>query len=137
MARQKIKMPTQRDLDVMTILWNSEVSMKALDIAEASPDLNINTVQAVLRKLLKNGFIEVGDIVYSGTVLSRAYRPKISQNDFTTLMIAKECERLGEQVSKVSLIANLLKLEPDKERRKKDIIEVKEMIEQCQKNGEL
>lgn len=137
MTKQKFQMSTKRDLDVMTILWNSEVPMKASDIVEVSSDLNINTVQAVLRKLLKNGFVEVADIVYSGTVLSRVYQPKISQDDFAMLMVEKECERLGSKFSKGLLIVNLLKMESDKEKRKKDILAVKEMLDRCQKNEEL
>ena len=48
----------------------------------ARPDLTINTVQAVLRKLLKYQLVEVADIVYSGTVLSRSYRPTITSEEF-------------------------------------------------------
>ena len=56
--------------------------MIASEIADCRPDLTINTVQAVLRKLLKYQLVEVADIVYSGTVLSRSYRPAITSEEF-------------------------------------------------------
>ncbi len=44
--------------------------------------MNINTVQSCLKVLLKENLIEVADIVYSGTVLSRSYRPLISRDEY-------------------------------------------------------
>ena len=60
---------TRRDMDIMNILWQSEEPMTASQIAGVNPDLTINTVQAVIRKLLKEKLIKIDNIVYSGTVL--------------------------------------------------------------------
>jgi predicted transcriptional regulator len=132
MSRTKSPSLTKRDLDIMTILWNSDVSMTASEIVASDPGLNINTVQAVLRKLLKSNYIEVADIVYSGTVLSRSYRPTVSQNDFALSTITTEYQKLGNQMTKASLLASLLDAEPDKEKRKQDIAQLKEMLRQYQ-----
>lgn len=75
--------PTRREQDVLEVLWNGEKPMTASEIVGANPDLTMNTVQAVLRKLLGQKIIEVADIVYSGTVLSRSYRPIISHDDLS------------------------------------------------------
>ena len=48
--------------------------MIASEIVKTGTDLNINTVQAALRSLIKKNYIEVAEIVYSGTVLTRSYR---------------------------------------------------------------
>lgn len=65
----------ERELDVLNILWKSEEPMMATDIVEKQSDLTQSTVTAVLRKLLKNGLVEVVGITHSGRVLSRTYRP--------------------------------------------------------------
>ena len=71
---------SQKQLDVMKILWDAGTPLVASDIVKAESSMNINTVQASLRVLLKENLIEIADIVYSGTVLSRSYRPLISRD---------------------------------------------------------
>ncbi|MGF0033935.1 BlaI/MecI/CopY family transcriptional regulator [Bariatricus sp. SGI.154] len=73
---------SKRQLEVMKILWNNTKPMVASDIVKANPSLNINTVQACLKVLIKEKAIEVADIVYSGTVLTRSYRALISKTDY-------------------------------------------------------
>ena len=73
---------SQKQLDVMKILWDAGTPLVASDIVKAESSMNINTVQASLRVLLKENLIEIADIVYSGTVLSRSYRPLISRDVF-------------------------------------------------------
>ena len=73
---------TNREYDILKILWTSEDALTASGISEQGDGISINTVQATLKKLLKRDLIHVDQIVYSGTVLSRAYRPSVSQEDF-------------------------------------------------------
>lgn len=73
-ARYVKEKVTVRELDVLNILWSSGKPMVASEIVKQKSDLNINTVQAVLRSLLRKKYVEVVDIVYSGTVLSRSYQ---------------------------------------------------------------
>ena len=82
--------PTRREQDVLEVLWNGEKPMTASEIVGANPDLTMNTVQAVLRKLLGQKIIEVADIVYSGTVLSRSYRPIISHDEFIASQFSQD-----------------------------------------------
>lgn len=78
----KLKKLTKRQLDIMKILWSSSKPLISSDFIKIDPSLNINTVQSALRMLLSNGYIEVADIVYSGTVLSRSYTPLISAEQY-------------------------------------------------------
>ena len=70
---------TKRDMDVLNILWESDEPKTATMISKSGDGLTMNTTQAVLRKLLKNNLIEIADIVYSGTVLTRSYKSVICQ----------------------------------------------------------
>ena len=73
---------SKQQLEVMSIPWNSDVPLIASDIATYYADLNINTVQTCLKVLIKSKVVEVADIVYSGTVLTRSYRPLISKDEY-------------------------------------------------------
>ena len=72
---------TKRQEDVMNILWDAKEPIIASEIVKTGTDLNINTVQAVLRSLIKKNYIEVAEIVYSGTVLTRSYRAIVKREE--------------------------------------------------------
>ena len=80
----KHKKLTQSQLNIMKTLWNKKKPMIASDFVELDPSLNLNSVQSALRSLLKKGYIEVSDIVYSGKVLTRSYLPVISSEDYAS-----------------------------------------------------
>lgn len=80
--KQPFQKITNRELEIMQFLWHADHPLIASEIAAMKPDLTVNTVQSVLRNLLKHKYIEVAKIVYSGTVLTRSYRPLISEQEF-------------------------------------------------------
>ena len=65
----------------MNILWDAKEPIIASEIVKTGTDLNINTVQAALRSLIKKNYIEVAEIVYSGTVLTRSYRAIVKREE--------------------------------------------------------
>lgn len=124
---------TGRDLDILQILWDAPDSLTALEIVKQHPDLTMNTVQAVLRKLLKRGLIKVNRIVYSGTVLSRSFSPVISSEDFIILQM-KENVKTIENISKTSLVAALFEGESDNRKALKEIEELETMLSDYKKS---
>lgn len=120
---------TRRDLDVLSVLWDSEKPLTASEIVAANPALNKNTVQPVLRKLLKNELVQVADIVYSGTVLSRSYIPSISRQELSLYRLSSEYRQLEKDVSKASFVSFLLKTEDNQEKFQKDLRELEELLE--------
>lgn len=124
---------TKRDLDVMNILWDSDSPKTAALIVKTKPELTMNTVQAVLRKLLKNNLIQVADIVYSGTVLTRSYAPLVSQEDFLIHKMTSEYQSLSNKISKVSILSALLDTEEDAEKIKEDIAQLSKLLEKYAK----
>ena len=100
---------SKQQLEIMKILWNSDKPLVASDILTQPTELNINTVQASLRVLVKKEAIEVADIVYSGTVLSRCYRPLISKNEY----FAETCRDIAGDDSRSSLISSIINKETD------------------------
>lgn len=71
-----------REEDIMSVLWRTGEALTASGIAEKGGGLSINTVQSVVRSLMKKEYIDVADIVYSGTVLTRSYKPIISAEQY-------------------------------------------------------
>lgn len=80
--KNKLPKISEREKDVMSVLWHKGESLTASAIAEKGNGLSINTVQAVTRSLMKKKYIEVAEIVYSGTVLTRSYKPIISAEEY-------------------------------------------------------
>lgn len=83
----KIKLLTKRQNEVMSVLWNSESPLSANQICDKDEDLNMNTVQQVLRTLLKMQFIKIEDIGYSNTVLTRLYSPVVKQTEYLQFLL--------------------------------------------------
>lgn len=95
---------SKQQLEVMKVLWDSPTPLIASDIVKLHEHLNSNTVQACLRALIKNEVIEVAEIVYSGTVLTRSYRPLISRDEYFN----ETYQDLVGDLSDTSLIASLI-----------------------------
>lgn len=129
--KKNIENYTNRDIDVLNILWSSNMAMTASEIVTARSELNltINTVQSVLRKLLKHHLIKIAGIVYSGNVLCRSYLPTISPSEFAALQLSSECKKLHGFISKTSLIAALLDTEKDPHKKLDEINQLEQMLE--------
>jgi len=126
---------TKRDLDVLNILWESDEPKTAAQIVKAGPELTMNTVQAVLRKLLKNKLVEIAEIVYSGTVLTRSYKPLISQEDFLLHKMTSEYRSLRKKISKVSILTALLDTEEDPGKVEQDLLDIDHLIHNYKKTN--
>lgn len=114
---------TKKERLVMDILWNSNTALSASEINESYQDLNINTVQQVLRHLLNTKFIEVDDIIFNKKSLTRTYKPIISQAQYINAFINQKSrfELLCGLVDQEDDIDSLNELQKLIEQRKKEI----------------
>ncbi|NVY96586.1 BlaI/MecI/CopY family transcriptional regulator [Lactobacillus sp. DCY120] len=80
---------TKRELQIMQVLWNNHEALSAKEIAATDSKLSQNTVQTVLRRLLSNDMIKTAGVGYSGTVLTRQYRPAISQEAYLDSLVSR------------------------------------------------
>lgn len=102
---ERIKL-SNRELDVMNILWEVKKPLIAKDFTKYNPELGMNTVLAVLKNLLKRGYIKVAEITYSGTVLTRAYLPVLDPNEY---MLGQVMNGKGnKRISTEGIVAALL-----------------------------
>lgn len=124
---EKIKL-SGRELDVMNVFWESNNPITAKEITELNSSLSINTVQAVLKGLLKKEYIKVADIVYSGTVLTRSYTPVLNADEYMANQITNEFH--NKRVSAEGIVAALLKNEESEE----TLYKLEEMLKQYRAN---
>jgi predicted transcriptional regulator len=121
---------TDREMDVMKILWRSKEPLVASEIAKKGDSLSNNTVQSVLRKLLEKKYIVVADIVYSGTVLTRSYKPIVLKKDILLEQFVSQFNKDDDTIPIPSLVGTLLK----HEKNEKETIEKLEKLLEERKN---
>lgn len=117
-----------REMEVMDTLWGSETPLMASEIATIS-GRSINTVNAVVKKLLANKMVEVADIVYSGTVLSRRYRSCVDRQDYTVKLFVEQLKVVSERTPISKIVARLMEGEDEE----LNIVELEKMIAQRKK----
>lgn len=116
-----------KEHDILCIMLNSQKPLTASEIVHAGTDLTMNTVQAVIRKLLKMELVEVADIVYSGNVLSRTFKPTANAPEIIQELFADDYRQFQKIASKESLIAAMLNSD-SKADRQKEIEELESIL---------
>lgn len=96
-----------RELEILNILWGSDNALTSMEITDAGKGLSQSTVQAVLRKLTKEGLIEVDGITHSGNVLSRTYRPVEKSREAVLRQFIEQYNAISNIVSKDEVIKAL------------------------------
>lgn len=121
---------SKRELDVMNVFWSKEGSVIASDIPKVNQTLSINTVQAVIKKLISKNYLKVDEIVYSGTVLTRSYLPVVSAEEYAKRQIKTDASFLSKYANKLEVISALLDAEEDEA---KLIADVEALLEKRKK----
>lgn len=124
---------TNRDLTILNILWDTGVPMTAAEIAEVRDDFTVNVVQPPLRKLLREKLIEVSDIIYSGKVLTRRFRPTMTREEFAASQVTEELQQTKAAFSAPSFVMAILKTETDKKKKLQEIQELEQLLEEYKK----
>ncbi len=124
---------TNRDMEILNILWNAGVPMTAVEIADARDDFSVNVVQPPLRKLLKENLIEISDITYSGKVLARRFRPTMTREEFAASQVTAELRQTQVEFSAPSFVMAMLKTEKDNKKKLQEIQELEQLLEEYKK----
>lgn len=116
---------SDRELDLMHILWASDEPMTASEICKSNSELNINTVQTTIRSLTKKKYIDVAEIVYSGTVLCRSYKPLKKADTY----FSEEMHRIFSMGKSHSLSGIMAALIDSEKNQEKTIDELEKLLE--------
>lgn len=107
---------SERQLQIMKILWENEDGMVASEIFHALDGVGMSTVQATIRSLLKKNYVEVGSIVTSGTVLARKYIPVLQKEAYYEMQIwltgglMEAAERIISGCSDIDMLDSFLEM---------------------------
>lgn len=123
---------SRRELEVMEALWSVDRPIVASEIPKINPDLSINTVTVLIKKLVKRELVCVDNIVYSGTVLSRSYKTTMSAREYAIKQFYENSGLADCSASKISIVATLLE---DEEGKKEFIKELELLIADHKKNS--
>lgn len=127
----------QREVDVLNILWGSEIPLSLTDILNINPDLVKSTVAAILAKLLKEQLIEVAGITYSGKVLCRTYRPTAISKEKIVSSLTENYNKVSNIIPQSTFVASILRLNRDKEKAKKEIAQLRAMLDEFEKENNI
>ena len=109
---------SEREMNVMQVLWKYENPMTVTEIVESEKELTTPTVHTVLRKLLDKGYVQVIDTVQTGKVFARRYKAKKTQD-----------EEIEEKIKELSDMLELEEVYTDAH-RSREIFEEKEKLEE-------
>lgn len=122
-----------RELDVLNILWKTDEPMTSTDIVNEQKGLTQSTVIAVLRKLLKDGLVEVAGVTHSGKVLSRTYRPTEESRDLILQNFQNDYRNFCNVIPKSSLCAAILEIDENPTKAKEEIKKLKAILADFEK----
>ena len=71
----------EREIEIINIMWRVGRPLAAIEIVAESNGIPQSTVQTILRKLLKEGLIEIVGTTHSGNALSRTYCPSLKTRE--------------------------------------------------------
>ena len=128
-------MLNQRDLDVLAILFSAEKSLTATEIVEYKRGLTQSTVTAVLRKLLKDGLVEVDGVTHSGKVLSRTYKSSEKSLQAVTDYFVKMYGMFADVVSMSDMCRCIFGIDSENvEINKKEMAQLKKFLKEYERS---
>ncbi len=124
---------TKRELEIMRILWASNDSMKASEIAQMNGGCSIDSVQPIIKSLIKKEMIEVDEVVFSRNALARKFKAKVKSESIEMGMIKNVFKGLvSRNITAAHLVAAFLPEENDQETLK-ELDRLEEMIKERKK----
>ena len=99
---------SEREMNVMQVLWKYEKPMTVTEIVESEKELTTPTVHTVLRKLLDKDYVQVIDTVQTGKVFARRYKAKKTQDEEIEEKIEKCMKNSRNPMSFVNTITAAL-----------------------------
>ena len=105
---------TDKEMEIMVLLWNSDVPLTSSEIVKASDKRTWkeNSIYIIMRTLLKKGAVVFGHNKPTGTNVARTYLPVVSANDYAMACIC-DMQAFGVRINKEALIEDIRRIEGD------------------------
>ena len=82
-----MKVLTNKENEIMDILWNTDKALSAQEICKYSKKMSIYSVQQLLHRLLGLNFVQVDQITQSNKTFSRFFKPSVSQAEYIDFLL--------------------------------------------------
>jgi len=96
---------TDKEMEIMALLWNSTISMTAAEIVDASHSRTWkeNSIYVIMNTLIKKGVVEMALHKPTSTNNARAYKPMITPEEYAASYIAR-VRRVGIPINNEVLV---------------------------------
>lgn len=100
---------TKKELEMMTVLWRSEIALTASEILKASTDRTWKdkSLHLMINSLLKKNLIVVDEFKKMEKVYARSFKPAISQTDYIWAHLTSGLEKKKRRDLIEEIIKNL------------------------------
>jgi len=123
---------TKNERHMMDILWEAGRSLKAIEILELAGenrDWKDKSLYPMINSLLDKGYIEKADYVPATRSKAHTFRPTITPNDYSVMMVKNQTDRKSIGYIGVSLVK-------DSEKTEKLIDELKAIIDEYEQKSD-
>ncbi|MCM1118693.1 MAG: MarR family transcriptional regulator [bacterium] len=117
-----------RELEVLKVIHESGRALTSSEIVNLGTGLTQSTVQAVLRKLLAAGMVDVQGITHSGKVLSRNFGTTAKANEAVLRKFLDEYRCFRTIISKRAIVASMFETDDNASRGIEDIEEMEQLL---------
>jgi len=102
---------TDKELEVMVVLWENGHPMTATELIETSNNRTwkVSSIYTILNTLIKKGAAVLADYKPTMTNAARAYKPVITSEDYTILSI-QNMMQTGVQIDIPTVVTRLIRL---------------------------
>lgn len=123
-----IKM-SQKELDVLAIIFHSESPMTISDVVKTNPqEYTLNIVKPIVRKLIQLQMIEDCGFTYRGTSIARKFVPTKQAHIVLEGIFQQEYQNYRKVFPDNSLLLALVKSEFSHENNQEDIKRLEDML---------
>jgi predicted transcriptional regulator len=104
---------TKKELEIMSILWDSKIPMTATEIVEASDNRTWKkgSIFTIINTLIKKGAVVLAHHKPTSTINVRSYRPAITAEEGFLLSMLDWGQSAGVRFDKDVLIESIMKME--------------------------
>lgn len=120
----------EKEYDILQLLIHAEKPLTALEITKTDKALTVNTVQAILRNLIKMDLVKVSEIVYSGNVLARSFCPSDNATEVLQQLFLEDVTLFHKVISKEALLTAMLQANCDEEEQHETIAVLEQLLEE-------
>lgn len=81
---------TDKEMEIMSVMWSSDVPLTATEIVEASSNRTWkeNSIYIIMNTLIKKGAVSLSHRKPTATNTARAYKPTITAEEYAVRYIA-------------------------------------------------